>query len=329
MPLENPVDASDGLAVATGGAKEAAVTVQMAQEGDLEAKRILKEQQAEAKRQANALPVWIAQSTVNGELTGAGIKEGVSTAARPGVSFVTPTVVDTSDVKVDGDVDYDAYFANLQSHSGPLVSSSHPFNDAKRSPSDSTGSLNSPAQSCASSIGNGLKRPRPDQEFVDEGYASLKSSPSDHHQDSRTSKKAKVEIAPVTSVSTLDDTYEAEYEEGRTMTLGGKVIDISQVTEEMEQQMVSCALSQTYLRPMLIPLADSGGIHHLRHSHHGRIAWPDLPRRRGIQLIHLTSETGANQTCIFIAHRYLSFVSLGTFGLSISRLLFSTLHLTR
>jgi hypothetical protein len=34
VPLENQVDSSDGLAVATGGAKEAAVTVQLAEEGD-------------------------------------------------------------------------------------------------------------------------------------------------------------------------------------------------------------------------------------------------------------------------------------------------------
>ncbi|KAI8449754.1 hypothetical protein BY996DRAFT_6614187 [Phakopsora pachyrhizi] len=44
------------------GSKETAVTVGLVQEGDMEAKRRLKEEQAEAKRQANALPVWISQS---------------------------------------------------------------------------------------------------------------------------------------------------------------------------------------------------------------------------------------------------------------------------
>ncbi|CAH7682599.1 hypothetical protein PPACK8108_LOCUS15585 [Phakopsora pachyrhizi] len=38
------------------------ITVELAQEGDMEAKRQLKEEQAEAKHQANALPVWILQT---------------------------------------------------------------------------------------------------------------------------------------------------------------------------------------------------------------------------------------------------------------------------
>lgn len=227
MPLEKPVDSADGLAVATGGAKEAAVSVQMAQEGDVETKRLLKEQQAEAKRQANALPVWIAQSTVSGELTGAGIKEGTNTTARPGISFVNPTVPEPVDVKIDGDVDYDAYFAKLQNQSRSLTT---PALDPKRSPSDSTCSLNSPSQSCSSSIGTGIKR---NHDF-DEGYGSLKSSPEDHriHVD-QPRKKTKVDIPAVVAPPPAGD----DTDEVKTMLLGGKLIDISSVTEEMEEHM--------------------------------------------------------------------------------------------
>ncbi|EGG06959.1 uncharacterized protein MELLADRAFT_106301 [Melampsora larici-populina 98AG31] len=228
MPLEKPVDSADGLAVATGGAKEAAVSVQMAQEGDLENKRLLKEQQAEAKRQANALPVWIAQSTVSGELTGAGIKEGTNTTARPGISFVNPTVPEPADVKIDGDVDYDAYFAKLQNQSRSLTTSTL---DPKRSPSDSTCSLNSPSQSCASSNGTGIKRNR---DYVDEGYGSLKSSPEDHRTHGHQSrKKTKVDVPAVVAPPSAED----DTDEVKTMMLGGKLIDISSVTEEMEHHM--------------------------------------------------------------------------------------------
>ncbi|KAH9815404.1 TFIIE alpha subunit-domain-containing protein [Melampsora americana] len=227
MPLEKKVDSTDGLAVATGGAKEAAVSVQMAQEGDLETKRLLKEQQAEAKRQANALPVWIAQSTVSGELTGAGIKEGTNTTARPGISFVNPTAPEPVDVKIDGDVDYDAYFAKLQNQSRSLTTS-----DPKRSPSDSTSSLNSPSQSCSSSTGTGIKR---NHDFVDEGYGSLKSSPEDHRtHGNQPRKKTKLAAQPVPLAPPPagDDSDEV-----KTMLLGGKLIDISSVTEEMEHHM--------------------------------------------------------------------------------------------
>ncbi|KAG0148900.1 hypothetical protein CROQUDRAFT_669590 [Cronartium quercuum f. sp. fusiforme G11] len=233
-PLEKPVDSSDGLAVATGGAKEATVSVQMAQEGDMEAKRLLKEQQAEAKRQANALPIWIAQSTVSGELTGAGIKEG-TTISRPGISFVNPTVTKSADVKIDGDIDYDAYFANLQNQSG-LLSSSSTSHDPKRSPSDSTSSLNSPSQSCASSIGHSAKRSRIDQEFVDEGYGSLKGSPYDNHGH-RGSKKSKLGAPAIHLLPTAGEDCFRREEEVKTMTLGGKLIDLSSVTEEMEHNM--------------------------------------------------------------------------------------------
>ncbi|KAI9618891.1 hypothetical protein H4Q26_012145 [Puccinia striiformis f. sp. tritici PST-130] len=152
VPLENAVDSADGLAVATGGAKEAAVTVQLAQEGDLEAKKRLQEKEAEAKRQANALPVWIAQSTVSGEMTRAGMKDGSTMShehqASSGVSFHDPSAaIQPRSSQID-DIDYDAYFAKLQSQNGSTSCSSTTSNDSKRSPIDSSGgSISSPTHS--------------------------------------------------------------------------------------------------------------------------------------------------------------------------------------
>ncbi|KAI8451705.1 hypothetical protein BY996DRAFT_8528026 [Phakopsora pachyrhizi] len=99
------------------GSKETAVTVELAQEWDMEAKRRLKEEQAKAKRQANALPVWISQSTVNGELTRAGVHDSkVISESSHGVLLVNPTITtSTNSSKNAEDANFDAYIARLQS----------------------------------------------------------------------------------------------------------------------------------------------------------------------------------------------------------------------
>lgn len=273
-PLEKTIATTDGLAVATGGAKEAAVSVQMAQEGNLEAKRLLKEQQAEAKRRANALPVWIAQSTVSGELTGAGMKQGSLPIASSGVSFLKPSVPEPVDDMSVGDGDLDAYFTKLQRQSGSLLSSAS-SHDAKLSPSHSASTLNSPSQSCGSVNGNNPKRPRADHDLIDEGYGSIKGSPYDHADLHRGPKKAKVQLPTVHLVQTANvDSYAGD-EEVKTMMLGGKLIDINSVTEEMEHNMVSWSFSLSRAdiasRNAHCPPSDARRVPHLWKPHHGQL----------------------------------------------------------
>ncbi|KAI8456432.1 hypothetical protein BY996DRAFT_8393439 [Phakopsora pachyrhizi] len=138
MPLEKPTDASDGLAVATGGSKETAVTVELAQEGDMEAKRRLKEEQAKAKHQADALPVWISQSTVNGELTRAGVCDSkVISESSHGVLLVNPTITaSTNSSKNAEDANFDAYIARLQSQPSVDPHALAPMFDDRPSPAD-------------------------------------------------------------------------------------------------------------------------------------------------------------------------------------------------
>ncbi|KAI8457336.1 transcription initiation factor TFIIE alpha subunit [Phakopsora pachyrhizi] len=199
MPLEKPTDASDGLAVATGGSKETAVTVELAQEGDMEAKRRLKEEQAEAKRQANA-PVWISQSTVNGELTRAGVRDSkVISESSHGVLLSQPSV-------------------------DPHALA--PMFDDRRSPADSNGSITSPSQSRGSSISAGTKRPRYDQQYSDGHYSGTLTPP-----------KAKVGFAG--SAATSPEEESEDQGESKTMILGGKLIELSKITPRDGIQMTS------------------------------------------------------------------------------------------
>lgn len=228
VPLENKVDKSDGLAVATGGAKEAAVTVQLADESDLEAKKRLKEQEAEAKRQANALPVWIAQSTVSGELTRAGMKDGPTMSNHNqfhGVLLHDPSAVvpsQSTENQID-DIDYDAYFAKLQHQNGSTTCSSTVSNDYKRSPAGSSSrSPPSPTRSRDSPLTPGHKRPRTDHSYYD--GASYSNSYDEH-----ASKKSKPSLPPP-----LENHAAADV---RTVMVGGKLIPFSSVTEEMHQHM--------------------------------------------------------------------------------------------
>ncbi|MBW0542164.1 hypothetical protein O181_081879 [Austropuccinia psidii MF-1] len=236
MPLESSVESADNLAVATGGAKETAVTVQLAQEGDMEAKRRLQEQQAEAKRQANALPVWIAQSTVNGELTRAGTKEGVANqgALQTGVSFHDPTATENSRTlaSVTDDIDYDAYFAKLQNQANPITSSSTLSVDTKSSPAGSSGSLTSPSQSQASSIGHSLKRPRPDSDTLDDRYTNGMAEATSNRQFVKKTKSTH-SLVPLTPMGEDEDNEESE----QTITIGGKLVALSEVTQQMENSM--------------------------------------------------------------------------------------------
>ncbi|KAA1065223.1 hypothetical protein PGT21_032873 [Puccinia graminis f. sp. tritici] len=235
VPLENQVDSSDGLAVATGGAKEAAVTVQLAEEGDLEAKKRLKEQQAEAKRQANALPVWIAQSTVSGELTRAGMKDGPmmsNVQQSSGVSFHDPSAVvqsQSSENQID-DIDYDAYFAKLQTQTGSTACSSTGSNDSKRSPADSSaGSLPSPTHSRDSPIATGLKRPR----AADQSNSYYGSQ--SHNE--RASKKSRPGM-PLTGADRTPPEHPPSVDV-RMVMVAGKPIPLLEVTDDHEQLMSS------------------------------------------------------------------------------------------
>jgi len=236
VPLENTVDSSDGLPVATGGAKETAVTVQLAEEGDIEAKKLLKEQEAEAKRQANALPVWIAQSTVSGELTRAGMKDIPSmpnSTQTSGVSFYDPSAVipsQTTENQAD-DIDYDAYFARLQNQSGSTTCSSTVSNDYKCSPADSSGgSPPSTVYSRDSPIAPGLKRPRTDPSDSYHGSASYPNS-----WDERASKKSRASLSQMDAGILAQENY--GHGDDRTVMVGGKLIPLSSVTEEMENAM--------------------------------------------------------------------------------------------
>lgn len=234
MPLENAVDSSDGLAVATGGAREAAVTVQLAEEGDLEAKKRLQEQQAQAKRQANALPVWIAQSTVSGELTRAGARESPMLSnenqSSGGVSFHDPSALrDAQPAAIqDEDIDYDAYFAKLQAQPGLTSCSSAASNDSKRSPPDSArGSSSSPSHFRDSPVASGPKRLR---EHQDDSYYGNGMYHGEHEN-----KRMKAGLPLV------DDSGRTppENEVVRTMKLGGKLIPLDDVTEEMMEAMTT------------------------------------------------------------------------------------------
>ncbi|KAI7964514.1 hypothetical protein MJO29_002612 [Puccinia striiformis f. sp. tritici] len=234
VPLENAVDSADGLAVATGGAKEAAVTVQLAQEGDLEAKKRLQEKEAEAKRQANALPVWIAQSTVSGEMTRAGMKDGSTMShehqASSGVSFHDPSAaIQPRSSQID-DIDYDAYFAKLQSQNGSTSCSSTTSNDSKRSPIDSSGgSISSPTHSRDSPLGPGHKRSWPDQ-----NHNSYYGNYNSH--DERASKKSKQTIIPLIEEDRTPPANSLPADT-RTVLVCGKLIPLSEVTEDMENEM--------------------------------------------------------------------------------------------
>lgn len=66
---------TDGLKIAQGGAKANVVKVEMADDEDALALQAKMEAEAEARRSQNALPSWIAKSTVSGALTEAGAKE--------------------------------------------------------------------------------------------------------------------------------------------------------------------------------------------------------------------------------------------------------------
>ncbi|OAV92614.1 hypothetical protein PTTG_09181 [Puccinia triticina 1-1 BBBD Race 1] len=238
IPLENAVDSSDGLAVATGGAKEAVVTVQLAEEGDLEAKKLLQEQQAEAKRQANALPVWIAQSTVSGELTRAGMKDGPAMSNNEqtsGVSFHDPSAVvhsQSTGNQID-DVDYDAYFAKLETQNGLTTCFSAGSNESKRSPTDSNaGWLPSPTHSRDSPIGSGHKRPR-----MDQTHSYYGNSTYIHPHDERAHKKSKPALPLIQADSTPPE-HPAPVDV-RTVMVAGKLIPLHAVTDEMEQEMTA------------------------------------------------------------------------------------------
>ncbi|KAI8451520.1 hypothetical protein BY996DRAFT_8532288 [Phakopsora pachyrhizi] len=194
MPLEKPTDASDGLAVATGGSKETAVTVELAQEGDMEAKRRLKEEQAKAKHQADALPVWISQSTVNGELTRAGVRDSkVISESSHGVLLVNPTITaSTNSSKNAEDANFDAYIARLQSQPSVDPHALAPMFDDRRSPANSNRLITSPSQSRGSSISAGTKRPWYDQQYSDSHYGG---TPYGNGRGKHPTKKAKVGFA--------------------------------------------------------------------------------------------------------------------------------------
>lgn len=61
--------------MAQGGAKANVVKVEMADDEDAAAIQAKIEAEAEARRTQNALPSWIAKSTVSGALTQAGARE--------------------------------------------------------------------------------------------------------------------------------------------------------------------------------------------------------------------------------------------------------------
>lgn len=236
VPLESSVDSADGLAVATGGAREANVTVQMAQEGDEAARRKLKEEEAEAKRKANALPVWISQSTISGDLTAAGVREGSAGPSRPAPASPTK---EAKPSLADDDDDLDAYFAATQHDSNV------------RSPSPDRPPPYSRPGSVASSSGVGAKRSRSREQ--DEGYASLENlrdlaaeADEDDEESGRHPKKARTSAesspaAPAEPVTPMDDDATGDFEEVKLVSCGGKMMPLNEITDDMATQlMVSC-----------------------------------------------------------------------------------------
>lgn len=70
-------DPNDGLKIAQGGGLATEVSIQLANDEDLRLEAIRKMEESEARRVQNALPSWIAKSTVDGGLTAAGFRDVV------------------------------------------------------------------------------------------------------------------------------------------------------------------------------------------------------------------------------------------------------------
>jgi len=68
---------ADGIKISTGGGQVANVKIELADEQNLQAMRQAKEKESEATRAQNALPSWIAKSTVSGAQNGAGTKDAL------------------------------------------------------------------------------------------------------------------------------------------------------------------------------------------------------------------------------------------------------------
>lgn len=75
-------DPNDGLKIASGGQLATTVSIQLASEADLAEERAKKLADSEARRVQNALPSWIAQSTVDGGFTAAGMRDKTAGAAQ-------------------------------------------------------------------------------------------------------------------------------------------------------------------------------------------------------------------------------------------------------
>jgi len=113
----------DGLAIAGSSGLSSHVqklSVEIVGDADSEARRLAKEEEAQAKREQNALPTWYTRSTINGNLTKLGVAEAST--------FDNTVVLNGSDIPQNEDVKpaidetanyYTQYYAHLAATEGP------------------------------------------------------------------------------------------------------------------------------------------------------------------------------------------------------------------
>lgn len=256
------------------------MTVSMAKDGHEAAKRRAREEEAEAKRKANALPVWIARSTITGDpMTAAPPNDAPEPSAARIPSSPTRPDVKPTKAEADLDADLDAYFAAQQGDGQP--SALGPLG-LTRSTSTTSSSNGSASLTGSSSV---IKRSR-DQ---DEGYASLENlhepgSLDPDESDVRYGKKPRRSSgsSPVTTLVeavVVDDDDEdedeveaverAEGEDERQVMCGGKLVMLRDVTDEMaETLMVSrLVLCEWGIHADVSFRADGGRVHPIRRPH--------------------------------------------------------------
>ncbi|KDQ06888.1 hypothetical protein BOTBODRAFT_167611 [Botryobasidium botryosum FD-172 SS1] len=219
----------DGLAIAGSSGIASHVqklSVEIIGDADSEARRLAKEEEAQAKREQNALPTWYTHSTINGGPT----KLGIAEASTMGYTFALDGS-QNEDVKpdVNGSADFYAdYYAQLAATEGTAGDEDY----------------GTPGTQDSSASSSGKRRHEDDAAAADEPPARHLKFPRLERSEGRTtsfgsdtSVDSGVHIMPTPEI-----TVEAEAEDMGDVGMGsaddpivyvvGKPMRLSQVTEE-------------------------------------------------------------------------------------------------